>query len=71
MPSENTRRIAKNTGFLYVRMLLTMGVAFYTSRVVLNALGVEDYGIYNVVGGSDVFVFDGDVYQRNPTFPEL
>ena len=51
MPSENTRRIAKNTGFLYVRMLLTMGVAFYTSRVVLNALGVEDYGIYNVVGG--------------------
>ena len=48
-----------------------MGVAFYTSRVVLNALGVEDYGIYNVVGGSDVFVFDGDVYQRNPTFPEL
>ena len=66
MPSENTRRIAKNTGFLYVRMLLTMGVAFYTSRVVLNALGVEDYG-----SGSDVFVFDGDVYQRNPTFPEL
>ena len=51
MPSENTRRIAKNTGFLYMRMLLTMGVAFYTSRVVLNALGVEDYGIYNVVGG--------------------
>lgn len=51
MSSESTRRIAKNTGFLYVRMLLTMGVAFYTSRVVLNALGVEDYGIYNVVGG--------------------
>lgn len=51
MSSENTRRIAKNTGFLYIRMLLTMGVAFYTSRVVLNALGVEDYGIYNVVGG--------------------
>lgn len=51
MSSENTRRIAKNTGFLYVRMLLMMGVAFYTSRVVLNALGVEDFGIYNVVGG--------------------
>lgn len=51
MPSENTRRIAKNTGFLYIRMLLMMGVAFYTSRVVLNALGVEDFGIYNVVGG--------------------
>lgn len=54
-------------------MLLTMGVAFYTSRVVLNALGVEDYGIYNVVGGVVAMfsVFDGDVYQRNPTFPEL
>lgn len=51
MPSKNTRRIAKNTGFLYIRMLLMMGVAFYTSRVVLNALGVEDFGIYNVVGG--------------------
>lgn len=51
MPSENTKRIAKNTAMLYVRMLLTMGVTLYTSRVVLNVLGVEDYGIYNVVGG--------------------
>ena len=51
MPSENTKRIARNTAFLYIRMLLLMGVAFYTSRVVLNALGVEDFGIYNVVGG--------------------
>ena len=32
-------------------MLLTMGVSLYTSRVILNALGIEDYGIYNVVGG--------------------
>lgn len=51
MPSENTRRIAKNTAMLYIRMLLTMLVSLYTSRVVLNVLGVEDYGIYNVVGG--------------------
>ncbi len=50
MPSENTRRIAKNTGFLYIRMLLTMGISLYTSRVVLNTLGVEDFGIYSVVG---------------------
>ncbi len=50
-PSENNKRIAKNTLLLYVRMLLTMGVALYTSRVVLNALGVENFGIYNVVGG--------------------
>ena len=49
--SENTKRIAKNTLMLYVRMLFSMLVSFYTSRVVLNTLGVEDYGIYNVVGG--------------------
>lgn len=51
MSSENTRRIAKNTAVLYVRMFLIMAVTLYTSRVVLNVLGVEDYGIYNVVGG--------------------
>ena len=49
--SANNKRIAKNTLLLYLRMLLTMGVSLYTSRVILNALGVEDYGIYNVVGG--------------------
>ena len=47
----NNSRIAKNTVFLYVRMLFLMLISLYTSRVVLNALGVEDYGIYNVVGG--------------------
>lgn len=51
MSSDNNKRIAKNTLMLYVRMLLTMGVSLYTSRVVLNTLGVEDFGIYNVVGG--------------------
>lgn len=49
--SSNNQRIAKNTILLYGRMLFIMGLTFYTSRVVLNALGVEDYGIYNVVGG--------------------
>ena len=49
--SENTKRIARNTLMLYVRMLFSMLVSLYTSRVILNALGVEDYGIYNVVGG--------------------
>ena len=48
---ENTKRIAKNTLMLYVRMLFGMLVSLYTSRVVLQAWGVEDYGIYNVVGG--------------------
>lgn len=49
--SENNKRIAKNTLLLYFRMLFMMAVTLFTSRVVLNALGVEDYGIYNVVGG--------------------
>lgn len=47
----DNKRIAKNTMFLYFRMFLIMGVSLYTSRVILQALGVEDYGIYNVVGG--------------------
>lgn len=48
---DNNKRIAKNTLMLYFRMFFMMGIALYTSRVVLNTLGVEDYGIYNVVGG--------------------
>ncbi len=49
-PSSNSR-IAKNALMLYIRMFLTLIVGLYTSRVVLNTLGVEDYGIYGVVGG--------------------
>ena len=49
--SVNNKRIAKNTLALYVRMLFLMLVSLYTSRIILNALGVVDYGIYNVVGG--------------------
>ena len=48
---SSNKRIAKNTIMLYIRMLLSMVVSLYTSRVVLNTLGVEDFGIYNVVGG--------------------
>ena len=48
---ENNRRIAKNTLMLYLRMIVVMAVSLYTSRLVLDALGVEDYGIYQVVGG--------------------
>lgn len=47
----DNRKIAKNTMFLYFRMLLVMGVNLYTSRVVLQVLGFENYGLYNVVGG--------------------
>ena len=49
--STNNKRLAKNTIVLYLRMLFTMVLQLYTSRLVLQALGVEDYGIYNVVGG--------------------
>lgn len=49
--SSNNTRIAKNTIFLYFRMILLMAVSLYTSRVVLSTLGIDDYGIYNVVGG--------------------
>lgn len=49
--AENNKRIAKNTLLLYMRMLLIMGVTFYTSRVILSALGIEDFGLYNIIGG--------------------
>ena len=49
--TDNNKRIAKNTLVLYIRMLITLAVGLYTSRVVLNTLGVEDYGVYNIVGG--------------------
>ena len=49
--SDNNKRIAKNTIFLYLRTFLTMCITLFTSRIVLKALGVEDYGLYNVVGG--------------------
>lgn len=51
MLSASNQRVTKNTAVLSFRMLFTMGVTLYTSRIVLNVLGVENYGIYNVVGG--------------------
>lgn len=53
MPEDSAKnaRIAKNTLILYSRMLFLMLVSLYTSRIILKALGVEDYGIYNAVGG--------------------
>lgn len=50
MASEN-KRIAKNTGFLYIRLVLVMLASLYMSRVVLKTLGIVDYGLYNVIGG--------------------
>ena len=48
---SGNKRIAKNTGFLYVRMAVVLFISLYTSKVILNTLGVQDYGIYNVVAG--------------------
>ena len=49
--SSNNTRIAKNTLFLYLRMFFVLLISLYTTRVVLNALGVIDYGVFNVVSG--------------------
>ena len=58
MSSNTGGTIAKNTLFMYIRMALSILIGLYTSRVVLQTLGVEDYGIYNVVGGIvSLFIF--------------
>lgn len=48
---SNTKRIAKNTIVLYVRMVIVLFITLYTSRIVLQALGVDDFGLYGVIGG--------------------
>lgn len=48
---SSTKNIAKNSLFLYLRMFLNMGVGLFTAGIVLNTLGITDYGIYNIVGG--------------------
>ena len=44
-------RVIKNTGFLYAKMGITMFISLYTTRLILNALGAEDFGIFNIVAG--------------------
>lgn len=56
MPSVNTNRIAKNTLLLYIRMLLLLVVSLYTSRIILKVLGIDDYGIYNLIAGFVTFL---------------
>ena len=52
MPIESSNKtIAKNTLVLYIRMFITMVVSLFTSRIILQTLGVEDYGLYQSVGG--------------------
>lgn len=49
--SDNNKRIAKNTAVLYVKLILSVIIGLYTSRVILQALGASDYGLYTIVGG--------------------
>ena len=51
----NNNIIAKNTLFLYLRMIFTLVVSLISSRVLLNLLGVEDFGVYSLVGGIVIF----------------
>ena len=56
--SSNNNLIVKNTAFLYFRMIFSMGITLYTSRLILTTLGIEDFGIYNVIGGMvSMFLF--------------
>lgn len=50
MVAHTSKRLAKNTAFMYVRMGILMLISLYTSRIVLEELGIDDYGIYNLVG---------------------
>ena len=49
--ASNSKTIAKNTIALYIRTFITMIISLYTSRVILQVLGIDDYGIYQAVGG--------------------
>lgn len=49
---STSKRVIKNTGFLYAKMGITMFISLYTTRLVLNALGASDFGIFNIVGGA-------------------
>lgn len=68
---ENTTRIAKNTFFMFIRMALVAIVGFFTSRVILNTLGIEDFGIYNIVGSVIVFLSFFKQALNNATYRYL
>lgn len=53
----DNKKIARNTIYMYVRMLVTMVVSLFTARVNFQALGIDNFGIYNVVGSVIVFLF--------------
>lgn len=50
--ASSVNRIIKNTGYLYLNMALSMFVSLYSTRIILNALGVSDFGIFTIIGGA-------------------
>lgn len=62
--SDDNKRIAKNTLFLYLRMFVMMLTALFTSRIVLDVLGASDYGLNNIIGGCVVFFFEFSITFR-------
>ena len=63
---NNNKTIAKNTLYLYFRMMVIIAINLFAVRIILKVLGIEDYGIYNVVGGI-VTLFS---WSSDPDFPE-
>lgn len=70
MDYSSNKRIAKNTIYLYLRMIVSLGIGLYTSRAFLHALGVVDYGIYNIVGGfvAMLAIFTGTITSAAQRF---
>lgn len=71
MPDNNAQRVAKNTGYLFFRTFLVLLVSLYTSRVILQTLGFEDFGLYNVVGSVVVFFSFLQTALNNATYRYL
>lgn len=63
--TSKNKRLAKNTIYLYIRMFFAVFINLYTSRLVLEYLGVEDYGVYNVVGGIVSLMMFGVTVDNN------
>ena len=69
---STSANIIKNTGFLYAKMGITVFISLYTTRLILNALGASDFGIYGVVGGAIYVGFSKQCYgQCHSAFHEL
>lgn len=68
--SQTANRIVKNTGFLYIRMSITVFISLYSTRLILNALGSTDFGIFGIVGGAIAMLgfFNGSMASATQRF---